>query len=81
MDIELDDPALSGIALAENFGDTDPVPSDKELDEAFEAPDNKTYCIISNNQKVGGAIVKIDRQNRHNFLEFFSFMPDVTVRA
>ena len=60
-----------GIALAENFGDTAPVPSDKELDEAFEAPDNKTYCIISNNQKVGGAIVKIDRQNRHNFLEFF----------
>lgn len=27
-----------GIALAENFGDTAPVPSGKELDEAFEAP-------------------------------------------
>lgn len=60
-----------GIALTENFGETEPIPSDKELEEDFDAPDNITYNIICNKKKVGGAIVKINPKTQHNSLELF----------
>lgn len=64
------------IALTENFGKTDPVPSDKELEEDFNAPDNITYNIICNRRKVGGAIVKINHQTQCNSLELFFIYAD-----
>lgn len=41
-------------------------PSSKELEEAFNAPDNETYFITKDNKKVGGAVVKINQQTQHN---------------
>lgn len=60
-----------GIAVAENFGPTEPIPSDKELEEDFAASDNVSLVILNDGKKVGGAIVKINPETQHNSLELF----------
>ena len=54
------------LAVAENFGSTEPIPSDKELEEDFAAPDNDSYVILNDGKKVGGAIVKINLETQRN---------------
>lgn len=66
-----------GIAVAENFGVTAPIPSDDELEECFTASDNDTYCIFEGDKKIGGAIVKINPLTQHNSLELFFIYADV----
>lgn len=60
-----------GIAVAENFGPTEPIPSDKELEEDFAEPDNVSLVILNNGKKIGGAIVKINPETQRNSLELF----------
>lgn len=60
-----------GIAVAENFGPTEPIPFDKELEEDFAAPDNVSLVILNDGKKVGGAIVKINPETQRNSLELF----------
>lgn len=60
-----------GIAVKEHFGKTEKIPSDRELEEAFMDPQNEIYCIFEGNDKVGGAIIRIDPEKQRNFLEFF----------
>lgn len=60
-----------GIALKENFNTQETIPSDQELDEAFAAPNNESFCIFNGNQKVGGAIININSKTLHNSLELF----------
>lgn len=60
-----------GIALAENFHNPPVIPSDEELEKAFNSSDTDVYCIYSNNEKVGGAVVKINNETQINSLELF----------
>ena len=66
-----------GIALTDNFGTTEPIPSDDELETNFSTPDNETYCIYNGDKKIGGAIVKINPQTQHNTLELFFIYADI----
>ncbi len=59
------------VALTENFKNAPVIPSDKELDEAFSAEDNDVYCIYLNDNKIGGAVLKINKRTNINSLELF----------
>lgn len=64
------------IAVVENFGEQDePIPNDKELDEAFHAPDTVTYHILCDNKKIGGAVLGIHPITQHNSLDLFFIAP------
>lgn len=59
-------------AVVENFGPLpEPIPNDRELQEAFAAPGAVAYHIMHEGQKVGGVLLSIDKQTRHNSLDLF----------
>ena len=43
--------------------------SRKTIERCIDAPDSETYRIIADGQKVGGAILKINKETHHNELE------------
>ncbi|MGN0030868.1 MAG: GNAT family N-acetyltransferase [Candidatus Gastranaerophilaceae bacterium] len=59
------------IALSENFQNPPIIPSDEELEKHFNSSATDVYCIYSNDEKVGGAIVKINNETKINSLELF----------
>ena len=59
------------VAISENFKDAPIIPSDTELEKIFNNPDYNTFCIYSNDEKVGGAVVKVNNQTQRNSLELF----------
>lgn len=59
------------VALSENFKNAPVVPSDKELENAFNAPEDDVYCIYLEGEKVGGAVVRINNETQINALELF----------
>lgn len=64
------------IAVEENFGKQDePIPDDRELDEAFHASDTVVYHILQCNEKIGGAVLGIHPATQHNSLDFFFIYP------
>ena len=60
-----------GLALKEQFSVTDKIPSQQELNAAFNASENETLCILNGTQKVGGAVIRLNPQAHHNWLELF----------
>lgn len=61
-----------GIAVAEISKTPPPViPSDKDLEMTFKNKSNDIYCIYNNGEKVGGVVVKINKETQINLLEFF----------
>ena len=60
-----------GLALKEQFAVTEKIPSEQELNHAFNAPENETLCIFNGTQKIGGAVVRLDPQTHRNSLELF----------
>ena len=52
------------------------IPSDKELELAFSDINNDSYCIYHNNEKIGGAILKINKETHINSLELFFIYKD-----
>ena len=60
-----------GIALMKEFGATETIPSDTELDEAFACKDNEVFCIFNGSEKIGGAVIRVDNKTFCNSLEFF----------
>lgn len=60
-------------AVVETFGSVDngPIPSDEDVAASFAAPNAVVHRILEDGRWVGGAVVSIDRETRHNTLDFF----------
>ena len=50
--------------------------SRKTIEHCIDEPDNETYRIMLDGRKVGGVILKIDRETHHNHLEILFTDPD-----
>lgn len=50
--------------------------SRKTIERCIDAPDRETYRIIVDGKKVGGVILRIDKENHHNELEILFTLPD-----
>ena len=50
--------------------------SRKTIERCIDAPNSETYRIIHDGKKVGGVILKIDKQNHHNELEILFVLPE-----
>ena len=61
------------VSLVKRFGPNSnkPIPSDKDIEESFNAPGAVVYHVLSNGKKIGGAVLNIDEITQHNSLEFF----------
>lgn len=59
------------VAVVETFGSNldEPIPSDKDMEESFNAPGAVIYHILSNGKKAGGAVLIIDEITQHNSLD------------
>lgn len=64
------------IALTENFGKTDPIPSEKEVRALFASKGNATYHIVLNGTRVGGAVLTIREKTQRNTLDLFFISPE-----
>ena len=60
------------VAVVETFGKQyNPIPSDRELEEAFHVPGAVIYHIVSEGKKVGGVVLSINEETQHNSLDLF----------
>ncbi|WP_243117806.1 GNAT family N-acetyltransferase [Extibacter muris] len=64
------------IAVKEKFGTNEPVPSEKEIQESFHSEGTEIYHIGLNGNRVGGAVLTIDKKTQHNFLDLFFISPE-----
>ena len=63
------------IALKDEFGITDPIPSEAEVQSAYHAQGAVTCHIVADGKRVGGAILAINENTQHNSLELFFISP------
>lgn len=65
--------AAFAVAVTESFGfvPNEPVPSDADVAQSFEAPGAAIYHIVAAGRRVGGAVVVIDEQTQRNALDLF----------
>ncbi|MDR6950763.1 hypothetical protein J2X65_000106 [Ancylobacter sp. 3268] len=61
------------VAVVDEFGalPDGPIPSDKNLEAAIEAPGAVVLRILSDGRKVGGAVLTLDMKTNHNSLDLF----------
>lgn len=66
------------LAVIETFGDCDhgPIPSDRDVQESFDAPTAVVYHILQAGRKVGGVVLRIDSKTHHNSLDLFFVSPE-----
>ena len=50
--------------------------SRKTIEQCMDDPQNETYRIVFDGTKVGGVILKIDKETNHNHLEIFFVSPE-----
>lgn len=50
--------------------------SRKTIERCIDAPDRETYRIVVDGKKVGGVILRIDKETHHNELEILFTIPD-----
>lgn len=50
--------------------------SRKTIERSIDDPNNETYRIVVDGRKVGGVILKIDKETHHNELEILFILPD-----
>jgi len=50
--------------------------SRKTIERCIDDPKNETYRIVVDGQKIGGVILKIDKDTHHNELEILFTLPD-----
>lgn len=66
-----------GEAAADLFGQQDePIPDDKDIDDAFHAPDAVVYHLVQEDHKIGGVVLSIHIGTQHNSLDFFFISPE-----
>ena len=61
------------VAVIETFGPEldQPIPSDKDIEESFNAKGAVIYHIVFNGKIMGGVVVTIDENTQHNSLDLF----------
>ena len=60
----------------DHIDDDGEIISRKTIERSIDAPDSETYRIVVDGKKVGGLILKIDKETNHNELEIFFTLPD-----
>ena len=50
--------------------------SSKTIERCIDDPNNETYRIVLNGKKVGGVILKINKETHHNELEILFVLPE-----
>ncbi|MBR7133053.1 MAG: GNAT family N-acetyltransferase [Clostridia bacterium] len=69
--------ALQEFGERDNHIDDDgEIISRKTIERCIDAPDSETYRIVVDGKKVGGVILKIDKETNHNELEILFTLPD-----
>ena len=69
--------ALEEFGERDNHIDDDgEIISRKTIERCIDAPDSETYRIVVDGKKVGGLILKIDKETNHNELEILFTLPD-----
>ncbi len=66
------------LAVVETFGahEDEPIPSDSDIQASFNASGAVVYHIVQDGKKVGGAVLRIDSNTHHNFLDLFYVSPE-----
>lgn len=66
------------IAVVETFGadEDEPIPSDNDVQASFDADGAVVYHILQDGKRVGGAVLRIDNETQHNFLDLFYVSPE-----
>ncbi|MBQ8497943.1 MAG: GNAT family N-acetyltransferase [Clostridia bacterium] len=59
-----------------HFEEDGEIISRKTIEESIDAPNSETYRIISEGKKVGGVVLKINKEPHHNDLDLFFIHPD-----
>ena len=65
----------------DHIDDDGEIISRKTIEECIDASDNETYRIVVDDEKVGGVILKINRETHHNHLEILFVSPDAHSRG
>ena len=60
----------------DHIDDDGEIISRKTIERSIDAPDSETYRIVVDGKKVGGLILKIDKEMNHNELEILFTLPD-----
>ena len=69
--------ALQEFGERDNHIDDDgEIISRKTIERCIDAPNSETYRIVVDGKKVGGVILKIDKETNHNELEILFTLPD-----
>lgn len=70
------------VSAAEVFGpDAGPIPPDRDVWEAFDAPGAAVYHILLEGEKVGGVVLNINEDTWHNSLNLFFISPEYHSRG
>lgn len=66
------------VAVLEYFGDSEsePIPSDEDIQASFHAPGAVIYHILLNGETVGGTVLNVDTETQHNSLDLFYISPE-----
>lgn len=61
------------VAVIEEFGSIpgEPIPSDRDIQQSFDAPGAEVLHIVADGERVGGVVVRIDAATQHNSLDLF----------
>ena len=69
--------ALLEFGERDNHLDADgEIISRKIIETSIDDPDNETYRVVVDGKKVGGVILKIDKETNHNHLEILFVIPE-----
>ena len=60
-----------------HFEEDGEIISRKTIEESIDSKDAKTFRIIHDNQKIGGVVVKIDKENKKGELELLFINPEM----
>lgn len=72
---DLQESFASGMLEAFGSSPDEPIPSDADIEESFDAPGAVTYHVLLDGIRVGGAVVSIDEKTQYNALELFFVSP------
>jgi len=60
----------------DHVDDSGEIISHKTIEHSIDDPKNETYRIVLDGKKVGGVVLKIDKETNHNHLELFFVSPE-----
>lgn len=60
----------------DHVGEDGEIISRETIERCIDEPQNETYRVILDGRRVGGVILRIDKETRHNHLELFFVSPE-----